>query len=281
MMASMAAFTFNDAILKVMAGQIPLFQLLFLRGALTSVAVALICWRMDVFGAQIPRRDRWLIALRTTSEVAAAYFLLTALFNMPIADVTAILQALPLTIALAAALLFSEPLGWRRLTAILVGFVGVLLIVQPGGDGFSIYALYGLAAVACVTVRDLTTRRLSRGIPSMLVTLFTSMAVMTVFGLASLGAPWVPMSGREIALTVGSAFCVIGGYLFSVMVMRVGEISFVAPFRYTALIWALLLGWFVFGEWPAPLTMLGAAIVVGSGLFTLYREAKLARRKSA
>ena len=115
----------------------------------------------------------------------------------------------------------------------------------------------------------------------MLVTLFTSMAVMTVFGLASLGAPWVPMSGREIALTVGSAFCVIGGYLFSVMVMRVGEISFVAPFRYTALIWALLLGWFVFGEWPAPLTMLGAAIVVGSGLFTLYREAKLARRKSA
>jgi Permeases of the drug/metabolite transporter (DMT) superfamily len=218
------------------------------------------------------------IALRMVGEIGSAYFFLTALFNMPIANVTAILQALPLTITLAAALVFGDPIGWRRMSAILIGLVGVMLIVRPGAEDFTIYSIYALIAVGFVTLRDLATRRLSKETPSMLVTFITSASMMLFFGLASLTIDWAPMDGRAYGLTIGAAVMIIGGYLCSIMVMRVGEISFIAPFRYTGLIWALILGWLIFDEWPEPITLLGAAIVVGSGMFMLYREAQLGRQ---
>jgi len=246
---------------------------------LTSVLVAIVAWRLGALHAHLPRRDWGLMAVRTAAEVGAAYFFLTALFNMPIANVTAILQALPLTITLAAALVLGEPVGWRRMLAILVGFAGVMLIVRPGSEIFNFYSIYALIAVGCVTVRDLSTRRLSADTPSIFVTLLTSLAAMAIFGLLSLGTEWAPMGAREMALVSTASFFIIGGYLFSIMVMRVGEISFVAPFRYTGLLWALLLGWVFFSEWPDAVTLLGSAIVVASGVFTLYREARLGREK--
>jgi S-adenosylmethionine uptake transporter len=279
MMASMAAFTINDTFMKALAGEVPLFQLLFLRGVLTTLAVGVIVWCMGAFRARLSRRDTGSIVLRIVGEIGAAYFFLTALFNMPLANVTAILQAIPLTITLAAALFFGDPVGWRRLSAILVGFVGVMLIVRPGADDFTIYSFYALAAVGFVTLRDLATRRLARETPSMLVTFITSGSIMVFFGLASLTGDWVPMDLRASVLTMGASVMIIGGYLCSIMVMRVGEISFIAPFRYTGLIWALVLGWLVFDEWPEPITLVGAAIVVGSGLFMLYREAQLGRKR--
>ena len=278
MMASMASFTINDTFMKALAGEIPLFQVLFLRSIFTTLAVAVVAWWMGVLFARVSRRDAGSIALRMVGEIGAAYFFLTALFNMPIANVTAILQALPLTITLAAALFFGDPVGWRRMSAILIGFVGVMLIVRPGAEDFTIYSVYVLAAVGFVTLRDLATRRLSKETPSMLVTFITSVSIMVFFGLASLTIDWAPMDLRAYGLTIGAAVMIIGGYLFSIMVMRVGEISFIAPFRYTGLIWALVLGWLVFDEWPEPITLVGAAIVVGSGLFMLYREAQLGRQ---
>jgi len=279
MMASMVAFTVNDVFIKALAGELPLFQVLFLRGALTTLFVGMIAWRMGVLRLRLSRRDMGSVAIRIISEIGAAYFFLTALFNMPIANVTAILQAIPLTITLAAAVFYRDEIGWRRLVAILVGFAGVLLIVRPGAEDFTVYSFYVLAAVGFVTLRDLITRRLSRDIPSMLVTFITSAAIMVAFGLAMLGGEWVAVDLRAGGLVLGAAVMAVGGYLTSIMVMRVGEVSFIAPFRYTGLIWALLLGWLVFGEWPAPITLVGAAIVVGSGLFMLYREAKLGRRR--
>ncbi len=281
MMASMACFTLNDTMMKLMAGDVPLFQLLFLRGVFTTAAVAVIAWRMGAFGARVPRRDWWIILWRTVGETGAAYFFLTALFNMPLANVTSILAALPLTITLAAAVFLREPVGWKRLAAIVVGFGGVLLIVRPGASDFNVFSLYALTAVGFVTLRDLSTRRLSKETPSMLVTLITSAAIMVFFGLGSLAGEWAPMDGRALGLTVGASVMIIGGYLFSIMVMRVGEIGFTAPFRYTGLIWALVLGWLAFGDWPETITLVGAAIVSGSGLFTLYRESRQARRKYA
>ena len=281
MMGSMAAFTFNDAMIKSLSGQVPLFQVMFLRGALTTAMVALIAWRMGALRQRLPRADRWPVFWRMVGEVGSAYFFVTALFHMPIANISAIMQALPLTITLAAALFFSEPVGWKRMAAIIAGFIGVMLIVRPGTEGFTIYSVYGLAAVAMVTLRDLATRRLSRDVPSMLVTLITSIFITVFFGLAALTGEWAPVDGRAMLLIGGAAVMIIGGYLFSIMVMRVGEISFVAPFRYTSLIWALVLGWVVFGDWPQTITLIGAAIVVASGVFTLYREARLSRRARA
>jgi S-adenosylmethionine uptake transporter len=194
---------------------------------------------------------------------------------MPLANVTAILQVLPLTVTLGSALVFKETVGWQRMAAIVVGFIGVMLIVRPGSDGFSVWSIYALIAVLIVTVRDLATRRLSRDVPSMSVTLVTAVAVMAGAGVASLTQPWAPVDVTQAALIAGSALFILGAYSFSVQVMRMGDVSFIAPFRYSGLIWALVLGLFVFGHWPDPLTLTGAGIVVASGLFTLYRERKL------
>ncbi|SEM00077.1 S-adenosylmethionine uptake transporter [Roseovarius azorensis] len=281
MMGAMAAFTVNDAMIKGLAGQIPVFQVMFLRGVLTTLLVGVIAWRMGALARRLPRADWGPVFWRMVGEIGSAYFFVTALFNMPIANISAIMQALPLTITLAAALFFREPVGWRRMSAIMAGFVGVMLIVRPGTDGFNVYSVYGLAAVAFVTLRDLATRRLSRDVPSMLVTLITSFCIMAAFGLASLTGEWATLDMRSVALIAGASVMIIGGYLCSIMVMRVGEISFVAPFRYTSLLWALILGWLIFGDWPQTITLIGAAIVVASGLFTLYREAQVSRRARA
>jgi len=160
--------------------------------------------------------------------------------------------------------------------AILIGFVGVMLIVKPGAEGFNVWSVYALVAVFGVTVRDLATRQLSASVPSMTVTLVTALAVMLAAGLASLTEPWAALEPRTAMMITGSAVFVLGGYFFSIQVMRTGDVSFTAPFRYTGLVWALVLGWFVFGDWPGWLTLMGAAIVVGTGIFTFYRERKLA-----
>ncbi|WP_375266885.1 DMT family transporter [Planktotalea sp.] len=280
MMCSMAAFTFNDLFVKAIGTEVPLPQVLLLRGVLASVLIYFLARYLKALAWPEKAKDRWLIVLRSGAEVAAAYFFLTALLHMPFANVTAILQTLPLTVTLAAALVFKEAVGWRRMLAILIGFGGMMLIVRPGTEGFTIHSIYVLIAVVCVTVRDLAARRLSKDVPSLTVTLVGAIFV-TVFGGvgAAIIGEWVDLTAVQIAMLAASAFFVIGGYVFSVMVMRVGEVGFTSPFRYTAMLWALLLGYVFFGEWPEPLTFVGAALIVATGVFTLYREA-VAKRKA-
>lgn len=278
MMATMACFTFNDTLVKMTEGAVPLFQLIFLRGVLTSLLIVGARGRLGKMHFDITRRDWALIGLRSCAEVTATFLFLSALFNMPLGNATAILQALPLTVTLASAVVLGEAVGWRRMTAIAIGFVGVLLIVKPGAAGFTIWSLYAVGAVCCVTVRDLVTRELSPEVPSISVTLISAMTVMAGAGIVSAFQPWAPVTGADGLLIAGAAIFILGGYYFSIRVMRVGDVSFVAPFRYTGLVCALILGWLVFDEWPDNWTLLGAAIVVGTGAFTLYRERQVSRR---
>ena len=278
MMASMAAFTLNDTFMKALSDELPLFQALVLRGLATSLLLLAIAPRLGGLKLDLPRRDWGIVAVRTVAEVGAAYFFITALFNMPIANATAILQVLPLTVTLAGALFLGEAVGWRRLTAILVGFAGVMLIVRPGAEGFTFYSVYVLIAVAFVTVRDLVTRRLSGGVPSVTVAFSAAVGVTAAAAVASLGVDWVPLSAAAAAKLAGASVLIIGGYMFSVMAMRVGEVAVVTPFRYTSLLWALVLGFVVFGDWPGPLTLLGGAIVVAMGIYTFYRERAVSRQ---
>lgn len=277
MAGAMTAFTVNDACMKSLADELPLMQALFLRGTATTLFLLVLTVTTGQLRLDIPRRDRGLVALRTLAEIGAAWFFITALFNMPLANVSAILQSLPLTVTLAGAIFFGEAVGWKRLTAILVGFVGVLLIVKPGGEGFTIYSISALASVACVTVRDLAARRMSRGVPSMLVALAASAGVTAFGGVGTAFAAWQPVTPLAALQLAGAAGFVICGYICSVMAMRVGEIGFVAPFRYTSIVVALVLGLAVFGSFPDALTLLGAGIVTATGLFTLYRERRAAR----
>ena len=268
----MAFFTFNDALIKIIGQDLPLFQIIMLRGMLTTVLVFLLARQLGKLRFALSRRDWILIGGRSLAELITTFFFLTALLVMPLANITAILQMLPLTLTLGAAIVFREAVGWRRLSAILIGFLGMQLIVRPGPEGFADGAIYAVLAVLSITIRDLCARAMSADVPSMTVTLVTSIVVTVAAAFVSLSEPWQAVSTTQGAMIVAAALLIGGGYLFSVMVMRVGDVSFTSTFRYSGLIWALLLGWLVFGDWPDALTLLGAALVVGAGAFALYRE---------
>ncbi|WP_371157252.1 DMT family transporter [Jannaschia sp. 2305UL9-9] len=274
MMASMATFTFNDACIKYLAEGLPTFQAVFLRGVGVSILLTVLAWRTGALTRPIPVGDRGRVVARSVAEVCAFLPFIIALTHMPLANITAILQALPLTITAAGALLLRETVGWRRWTAILIGFAGVLLIVRPGTEGFNSWSLLAVLSVLIITARDLITRRLSPEVPSLKVALITAVGV-TLLGLAlSLRETWqMPTGGQGGVVLLASVF-ILGGYLFSVMAMRVGEVAVVTPFRYTAMIWGLLLGYLVFGDWPTPLTLIGAALIAGTGIYTLWRETR-------
>ncbi len=281
MMGSMAAFTVNDTFVKLTGGDVPLFQLVFLRGALTSLCLLVLAQSLGMLRFGFSKRDWALIGVRSGAELAATVFFLSALFQMPLANVTAVLQILPLSVALGAALFLGETVGWRRWLAIAVGFCGMLLIVRPGPEGFSTATLFALLTVVFATLRDLVTRRITPSTPSMMVSLAAAVSITMFSGAASAFQGWEAVSLSNGVYIVAAAGCILVAYLCSVMVMRVGEISFTAPFRYTGLIWALTLGYLIWGDWPTNLTLLGAFIVVSMGIFTLVRENRLARKNAA
>lgn len=279
MMGAMCAFTLNDGFMKALADELPLFQAIFFRGIGAIFCLTIMCKLLGQLRFDLSARDWQLVLLRTSGELGGTYFFLTALFHMPIANVSAILQVLPLAVSLAAALFLREPLGWRRLAAICVGFAGVLLIIQPGGADFSTYSFYALAAVACITLRDVAVRRMSFQVPAVFVALVAAVGVTGLGAVGSVFEGWQPFSATSSLQLTGATLFLICGYIASVSAMRFGEIGFVAPFRYTSLLVALVLGIVVFQEWPNALTLVGAVIVVATGLFTLYRETRLRQRQ--
>lgn len=272
MMISMAGFTLNDAVFKTVAGEVPLFQAVFVRGVMVSALLFLLAYYKGAFKVRVARRDWKITALRSFGELGATVCFLTALFNMPLANVTSILQSLPLAITLAGAVFLGEKVGWRRYGAILFGFFGVMLIVRPGGEGFSAYSLYALAAVGFVVIRDLSTRRLSTSVPSLSVAFAGAVTIMLMGGAVSATQEWVPMSGTHYLTMALATVFLIAAYLFSVMVMRVGDIAFISPFRYTAILWAIVLGVLIFGDVPDLWTLCGAGVVASTGIYTFYRE---------
>lgn len=279
MMLAMAGYVLNDVFIKLTSGELGLFQAIFVRGLFASVFIFLLARHMGALDLKQGVRNTVLqpsLTVRTLSEVGATVCFLSALFNMPIANVTSILQLLPLTVMLGAAWLFSEKIGWRRYLASLVGFLGVLLIVRPGGEGFNVYSLSAVGAVFFVTVRDLITRRLSDDTPSLFVSLITAVAITLAGGIGSLFETWQPVSNQNLIYLAAAAASLLAGYIFSILTMRAGEIGFISPFRYSILLWALLLGFVVFNEIPDGLALLGATVIVASGLFSFYRERKSA-----
>lgn len=280
MCASMAAFTINDTFVKSVTQTLPLYQTIALRGLVAVLGLGLLAYLTRAYRFRPSGRDGWLILLRSAADVAATILFLEALMRMPLANLSAILQALPLLITLAAALVFGDKIGWRRMTAILVGLIGVLLIIRPGTEGFDRWSLLGIASVLCVVVRDLSVRPIQGALPSALVALGAAVSVTVMGWIGTLFQGWEPVSISEAAQVLSAGLFLIVGYLTSVTAMRHGDIGMVAPFRYTSLLWAIVLGLLVFGDLPDVWTLVGASIVVGAGLFTLWRERRIRRAAS-
>ena len=277
MCGAMLAFTLNDTLVKaVLHDGMGLYQVIALRGIGAALGLILLALQQTGRLSLWPAGpDRVFLALRTLGDFGASWCFLVALQHMPLANLSAILQSLPLVVTLAAAFLLGEPIGWRRIAAIVVGFVGVMIIIRPGAHDFDEWSLLGLASVGFVVVRDLATRRFTRALPSTTGAIWAAVAVL-VMGLIGAGqSGWQPVSllaGVEIA---GAALFLMVGYICAIMVMRVGEIGVVSPFRYTSLLWAIVLGWLLFGTLPDRWTLLGGAVVVASGVYMLWRERQL------
>jgi drug/metabolite transporter (DMT)-like permease len=200
---------------------------------------------------------------------------------MPFANAAAILQFIPLVTTVVAAWLFAERVGWQRWTAGAIGLVGVLLVLQPGTSGFTWWSLLAVAAMLCMSLRDLATTRIDRSVPTLLVGT-VSAAGVALGGLALLPfAPWPWPSSEAFLLMLASGVFVAGGFYCMVQAMRLGEISAVAPFRYGTMLWALLVGIVVWGEIPNLLAVVGILIVVAAGLAMFAHERRLMRARLA
>ncbi len=275
MIGAMAAFTVNDMFMKLLGGDMSVWQSLFLRGAGVSLFMLWLARRRGQLSLSFGRRDWALMLGRAAGEAAGAVLFVSALFHMPLGNLSAILQALPLTVTLAGVLFLRERLGWRRSLAILVGLAGVLIIVRPGTEGFTLWSLLGVATVACVTARDIFSRMLSPAVPSLTVAVVSSVVVTLVAGAGVPFTGWSPVGLPEMAILGGAMAAIFVGYVTSVASMRVGDLAFVAPFRYMSLVIAMLVGFVVFGEVPDGWTLVGAAIVVASGAYAFWRERRV------
>lgn len=294
MVIAMFCFVANDALVRTVGNELPTSQIMFIRGVfvVSLISLFLLQARCAVFSrkSKQPQKQQEnllqqlkitfspMVLARSLLDLAGTLAFLYALMRMPFANVAAVLQCLPLTVTLGATLFFKEPVGLWRWSAIVVGFIGVLIILRPGVDGFSAASLWLLATVLFSAARDLLSRSLPKEIPTIMVTLSTATTI-TIGGLMIVlfSGEWVTPSVDHLwRLALASVF-LFGAYHFIVQTMRIGEVGFVSPFRYTGLIWAGLIGWWVFGELPDKLTVFGSVIVVSMGLLTLYREQRLRR----
>lgn len=281
MVVAMVGFTISDAITKHLTQSINIGQIMAIRGLFATSFVLLLAWQSGALA--LPRLVlQPLVALRAACEAAGTVAYFVALSYLPIADVSAVQQALPLAVTMGAALFLGEYVGRRRWIAIAVGFTGVMIIVRPGFAGFSPYFLVVLLCVCFCAVRDLVTRQIPDAIPTLLISAMTSLVVTCLGGamIVPMGG-WRPMTGEDMVLLVIGAMLLLVGYQFIIMAMRAGDVSFVAPFRYTALLWAIVIGMLVFGDFPDLPILVGSLVIVASGIYTVYRERVVGRGKVA
>jgi drug/metabolite transporter (DMT)-like permease len=281
MTLAMAGFTVNDAMVKTVAPDMNTGQIMFIRGLLTSILIFAVVWRMGAWRPLKTLLDPYL-ALRTAAELLSSITYVSALGMIPLPNAAAIMQAMPLAVTMGAALFLGEPVGWRRWIAILVGFAGVLVIIRPGAEGFTTGALLVVGSVLSSATRDIVTKKIDPKIPSLFISAVTAI-VVTLFG-AVLIVPfggWKPVPASDFAaLTLGAA-ALFAGYQTLIAAMRSGEISFIAPFRYTSLIWAIGLAIVLLSEFPDTWMLSGSAIVIAAGLYTFYRENRRHRALAA
>ena len=271
MILGMSAFIGNDAIMKAVGERLPAAQMIVVRGAMAIALMLLVAARM---GALDRIRDvaRGWVLLRASCEGVGTVLYLAALFHLPLANITAINLSSPLFIVVLAKVFLQERVDLARWLAIALGFAGVLLVVQPATDGFNVYAWMCLLATLIYAFRDLLTRKISSATPSILVTLATAGVVCLMAAVVMAFQGWMPMQGRELGWLSLSSLLVSTGYYALIAAMRHGEMTVIAPFRYVGLLWAVLLGYFVWGTLPNAMGWCGIALLIGAGLYMVRQQ---------
>ncbi len=268
---AMATFSVNDMLMKLTAQRYPLGEVITVRGVIATALVGLVLARS---GRAFTLRGAFhgLVIGRTALDGAAMVFFTSALIHMPIAEVSAINLVSPLIITALAVVFFAEEVGWRRWTAIIVGFVGTLFIVKPTPGAFNAWARLGLATAFAGASRDVITRKLDVGIPTVVISFMAAIGSTLIGAVWGLFEDWRAMALADVGMLAIAALFLAAGHFFVVIAFRGVDVAAIAPFRYTLLIWAGLCGYFAFGEVPDALAIFGSLLIVGSGLYALHRE---------
>jgi drug/metabolite transporter (DMT)-like permease len=274
--ASQLAFLLNDTFVKLASDRLPLGEVIFIRGVFASLFVGAAVVALGL-RRQLAALANRMVGWRTCGELGGTFFYLIALFNMPIATATIIFQAVPLSVTAGAALFLKESVGWRRWAAIIVGFAGVVIVIRPGLGSFDVFGLIVLVSVLFVSLRDLATRAVPSSIPTLLMTFLAAGAVALMGLLIGLTETWrTPVAFDLFGLAAAAIFLALG-YFTAIAAMRLGDMSVTAPFRYVAVVFGIAIGFLVWGDVPDALTIVGSLVIVGAGLYTLYRERQAAR----
>jgi drug/metabolite transporter (DMT)-like permease len=271
------AYVFHDSMAKLLTEELPSGEIILVRGAIANVIMIAGVYAL---GATRPLKVLFepMMMVRLLATGGASVFIILALRYLPLPTVTTVLQATPLFVTAGAALMYRDAVGWRRWTAICVGFLGVVLIVKPGG-GLGHAGYLGLCALLCTTTRDLSTRGIPKDIPSVFVAAAGSVvSTMSGFVVLPFDAPWTFPSLWAWTLMVVSAMLVFLATTFMTVGLRIGEIAVVAPFRYVPVPLAVLLGYWLWNDLPDWFAALGIALVLCAGLYTLHRERASLRR---
>lgn len=278
---SMAAFSIEDMLIKQMSASVPLGQILLFLGVFSTLAFWAMAW-VQGYSIFMPSAWRGVPLARALTEIISPMAFLTALSLIDLSTVAAVFQTTPLVITMGAALFLGENVGWRRWSAVAIGFVGVLCIIRPGFSGFEPATLLVLVAVFGIAARDLLTRISDASVPSAVLSFQGYLALLIAGalllfiqgdGLIQLNAPqwgWL-----ALATIIG-----MGAYFSIVVGMRIGDASVVTPFRYTRLVFSMTLGVVVFKEQPDAMMLFGASLIIGSGLYTFLRERQISRTQT-
>lgn len=273
MVASMAAFAIEDALVKAASVSLPVGQILIIFGIGGAIAFASFA-RFNgepLFISDVISKP---MRVRALFEVIGRLFYILAIAFTPLSSATMILQATPLVVVAGAALVFRENVGWQRWSAILIGFIGVVIIIAPGTHSFSILSILAIIGMVGFAGRDLATRAAPATLSTSILGLYGFLSILfagvvySVWEGVSFAYPdaWASIS-LFAAIAAG-----VAAYSCLMKAMRLGEVSAVTPFRYTRLLFGITLGVVLFGEEISAGMALGSALIVFSGLFILWRN---------
>ena len=275
MILAMAGFAFEDLFIKILSAYLPISEVIIILGFTGSIVFLIIALfqKAPIFHKDLLNKH---VIIRTICELLGAVFFVTAIALTPLSSASAILQITPLLVTIGAVIFFREKAGWRRWTAVFVGFLGVLLILRPGYGGFMPASIFALLGALFLAARDLSTRAMKVDLPSVTIALYAFIA----FGFSGIliipfNSPMIAPSLYQIMYFIGASTFGVIAYYSLVISSRIGEMSVISPFRYSRIVFAMLLAIIVLGERPDSFTLIGASIVVASGLYTFIRESIL------
>ena len=276
MISCMFFFSINDAIikyiLKIYNDTTILGEVIFIRGIFSTIILGLYLYYKKKLDFEVVT-SKYLHARGFVESIAAVFFFL-GLMYLPFGELYSLLNLAPILITASGAFILGEKVGWRRWTAVILGFVGVMIVIKPHDLQFGYAFIYPLISAIFIAQRDTITRKYLEKFDSLQVVFITSLSVTIFFSFGML-LNFKPINLEIFIFIFLSAIFVTAGYYFSVLTIKVANISTTSPFRYTIIIFGIILGYFIFNETPSINMIFGSILIISSGIFIIFRQKKI------